>query len=78
MITKATGFSSKLDSGIAQVLGAKEDSKLFNKVKIFGRPESEDFLGLMYQLLGKGKQGNADLDLIRKTLIECSLEHTNC
>ena len=70
MITKATGFDSKLDSGIAQVLGAKEDSKLFNKVKIFGRPEAEDFLGLMYQLLGKGKQGDADLDLIRKTLIE--------
>jgi len=71
MVSKATGFDTRMvDSGIAGVLGAKQDQRIMSKLKIFGRPEAEDMLGLMYQVLGKGKQGDADLALIRKTLVE--------
>jgi len=40
------------------------------KFKFFLPPNAEDFMGLIYPLIGKGKQGDKDLEFIKETLID--------
>lgn len=49
----------------AQRIGAKVRSKF----KFFLPPSAEDFLGLLYDLLAKGKKGDAQLEFFNKYLI---------
>ena len=37
---------------------------------VFIRPAAEDFVGLLYKTLGKGKQGDADMAFYKKTLLD--------
>ena len=37
---------------------------------VFIRPAAEDFVGLLYKTLGKGKQGDADMVFYKKTLLD--------
>jgi len=41
-----------------------------NKFKLFVPPSAEDFVGLLYQFLGKGKQGEKHFAFLKKALIE--------
>ena len=41
-----------------------------NKFKLFIPPSAEDFVGLLYQFLGKGKQGEKHFAFLKKALIE--------
>jgi len=49
----------------AQTVGAKK-----GRFSFFTTPSAEDFLGLMYSLLGKGKKGEAQLKFIKDNLID--------
>lgn len=40
------------------------------KFSFFTTPSAEDFLGLLYKTLGKGKVGNAQLDFYKKNLLD--------
>lgn len=44
---------------------------------IFIAPSAEDFMGLMYKLLGKGKQGDADKKFIEDNIYKPYLQGTN-
>ena len=45
-------------------------SKNKGKFKFFIPPSADDFMGLMYYMVGKGKQGDADLAWIKKNLAD--------
>ncbi len=49
----------------AQIRGAEK-----GKYKFFIPPSAEDFKGLLYSFLGKGKKGEAHMDFFQKTLIQ--------
>jgi hypothetical protein len=52
---------------VSKVRGTKLGKN--KKGAIFVPYSHEDFLGLMYPLVGKGEQGNADLDFIKQTIL---------
>jgi hypothetical protein len=52
---------------VSKVRGTKLGKN--KKGAIFVPYSHEDFLGLMYPLIGKGEQGNADLDFIKQTIL---------
>ena len=52
---------------VSKVRGTKLGKN--KKGALFVPYSHEDFLGLMYPLVGKGKQGNADLDFIKQTIL---------
>jgi hypothetical protein len=76
MVNKAGGFKTgeRVPSGIAHLRGKRIDAKFRNKYKLFLSPEAEDFMGLMYNFLGKKKQGNQDKEFINRTLVTPYLE----
>ena len=76
MVNKASGFKpgERVPTGIAYLRGKQVDAKFRNKYKLFLTPEADDFMGLMYKLLGKKKQGNQDKEFINKTLVTPYLE----
>ncbi len=41
-----------------------------SRFDIFIRPAAEDFVGLLYKTLGKGKQGDADMAFYKKNLLD--------
>ena len=51
--------------------GKRKDAGLFKKfLKQFTiTPSAEDFMGLMYDLIGKGEQGNRHMKFIKDNLI---------
>ena len=49
----------------AQTVGRKK-----GRFSFFTTPSAEDFLGLLYKTLGKGKVGNAQLDFYKKNLLD--------
>ncbi len=49
---------------------AKNIGKQKGKFKFFVPPSAEDFVGLLYGFLGKGKQGDAQMDFFKQTLIK--------
>ena len=66
MIERTSGVKAgKVVSGAeAKTLGAK------SKWTFFVPPSAEDFKGLMYKMIGKGKQGDKDLAWFKKVLFD--------
>ncbi len=67
MIEDSTGIGAEktYSKARAQTVGAKK-----GRFSFFTTPSAEDFLGLMYNLLGKGKKGDAQLKFIKDNLID--------
>ena len=67
MIEDSTGIGAEktYSKARAQTVGAKK-----GRFSFFTTPSAEDFLGLMYNLLGKGKKGEAQLKFIKDNLID--------
>ena len=65
--TKGINPNAVFSDAAARVRGAKSDS--FWK-RIFIPPSAEDFMGLMYHFVGKGKKGDQHLAFIKKALID--------
>ena len=65
--TKGINPNAVFSDAAARVRGAKADK--FWK-RIFIPPSAEDFLGLMYHFVGKGKKGDQHLAFIKKALID--------
>ena len=67
IIERSTGIGArqKISDVRAAVQGARK-----GKFDIFISPSAEDFVGLLYKTLGKGKQGDADLAFYDKTLLK--------
>jgi len=65
--TKGIDPNAIFSDAAARVRGAKADK--FWK-RIFIPPSAEDFMGLMYHFVGKGKQGDKHLAFIKKALID--------
>jgi hypothetical protein len=66
MLSGATGFDIDdiISNARAKTLGKKR-----NNSSVFVPNSHEDFLGLMYPLLAKGKKGDEQLAFIKKTLV---------
>jgi hypothetical protein len=67
MIERTTGIKS--DKVYSRSEGIVE-GRVKGKFDFFIPPSAEDFKGLMYKLLGKGKQGDADLKFIKDKLLK--------
>jgi len=67
IIERSTGIGArqKISEARAAVQGTKK-----GKFDIFISPSAEDFVGLLYKTLGKGKQGDADLAFYKKNLLD--------
>ena len=65
MIQDVSGIPA--NERVSKVRGAKLGKN--KKGALFVPYSHEDFLGLMYPLVGKSKQGNADLDFIKQTIL---------
>ncbi len=67
IIERSVGISAKTKVGesTASIQGAKK-----GKFDLFISPSAEDFVGLLYKTLGKGKQGDADLVFYQETLLK--------
>lgn len=59
-ISKETEFSDIT----ARIIGANK-----GKFRIFVPPSAEDFLGLLYDFMGKGKEGEKHMEFFKRTLI---------
>jgi len=67
MIERKTGIKSfkKFSKTKAELVGAQKRSKNF-----FIPASADDFVGLLYSVLGKGKQGDADMMWIKQNLLD--------
>ena len=67
IIERSTGIGArqKISEVRAAVQGARK-----GKFDVFISPSAEDFVGLLYKTLGKGKQGDADLAFYDRTLLK--------
>ncbi|MHC4237334.1 MAG: hypothetical protein ACYSSM_03645 [Planctomycetota bacterium] len=67
ILESSTGIESfkEYSKAKAQTVGRKK-----GKFSFFTTPSAEDFLGLLYKTLGKGKKGDAQLDFYKKNLID--------
>ena len=67
MIERSTdiGAQKEFSTAAAKIRGAKK-----GRFKFFIPPSAEDFKGLMYAFLGKGKQGDADLAFFKEALFD--------
>ena len=63
--TKGVG-AEKVFSRVA----AQKRGKNIGKYKFFVPPSADDFAGLLYYFYGKGKQGNADMEFMKKALLD--------
>lgn len=76
MVSEKSGISSEIGEVLASKLGKKK-----GKWKFFIPPSADDFMGLMYYMVGKGQQGDADIKFIKEKLVDpfaegiASLEH---
>lgn len=67
---RAVGIArKKVAEASARHKGRKFDRSLRGKSRFFVPPEAEDFVGLLYKFLGKGKQGDADFQFFLDNLI---------
>tara|TARA_B100000902_G_scaffold24462_1_gene29445 strand:- start:6558 stop:14585 length:8028 start_codon:yes stop_codon:yes gene_type:complete len=67
MLERKKGMDSK------RVVGSEEARKMGQKKgrwKLFVPPSAEDFKGLLYSFLGRGKIGEADMAFFKKTLLD--------
>ncbi len=67
IIESSTGIETFKDYSRAK---AKTVGKNKGKFSFFTTPSAEDFLGLLYKTLGKGKVGDAQLDFYKKNLLD--------
>ena len=79
--SESASFDKKFNDIIERKKGI-ESSKRFSKVKgekrgkskgkfkFFIPPSAEDFMGLLYNFIGKGKQGEVDMAFFKKALID--------
>ena len=67
MIERKKGIPAEreLSAAKARILGENK-----GKFKFFVPPNAEDFAGLLYKFYGKGKQGDADMKLMKETLLD--------
>tara|TARA_R110001592_G_scaffold156209_2_gene386511 strand:+ start:23612 stop:32341 length:8730 start_codon:yes stop_codon:yes gene_type:complete len=67
MVERSVGISAEetISRAISRDIGANK-----NKRQLYIPPSAEDFLGLMYFIVGKGKQGDADLKFIKENLTD--------
>ena len=67
MIARATGFGTReqISDKVATMLGKNK-----GRFRFFIPPSADDFAGLMYYLVGKGKQGNDDLKFLKENLFD--------
>jgi len=67
MIERKTGIKSfkEFSKAKAELIGATKRSKNF-----FIPASADDFVGLLYSVLGKGKQGDADMAWIKENLLD--------
>lgn len=67
MLERKKGIKAglRISKARAEQLGAKK-----GRFRYFIPPNTEDFTGLLYNFLGKGKQGDKDFAFFRKTLID--------
>ena len=72
MIERSRGIPmSEIVSGAAaKIRGREKDSSIANRLNIFVPPAADDFVGLTYYMLGKGKQGDADMKFFKDNLID--------
>ena len=74
MLEESQGMKSdaKYSKTRAQLLGKKKDKGFFKWLgkQLTITPSAEDFMGLMYDLMGSGKQGNRHAQWIRDNLIK--------
>lgn len=75
-----SGLSTNMNSIIEQTKGLKANVKFGdvsarnlgrkqNKYRFFVPPSAEDFTGLMYDLMGKGKEGESHAEFFNETLV---------
>ena len=67
MIARATGFGTReqISDKVATMLGKNK-----GRFRFFIPPSADDFAGLMYYMVGKGKQGNNDLKFLKENLFD--------
>jgi hypothetical protein len=67
MIERKKGIPAgeEMSAAKASIIGRNK-----GKFKFFVPPNAEDFAGLLYKFYGKGKQGNADMKLMKETLLD--------
>ena len=67
ILEDSTGIKSEAEfsKARAQTVGAKK-----NKFTFFNTPSAEDFVGLIYKFLGKGKVGDAQFQFFQDNLID--------
>jgi hypothetical protein len=67
MIARATGFGTReqISDKVATMLGKNK-----GRFRFFIPPSADDFAGLMYYMVGKGKQGNDDLKFLKENLFD--------
>jgi len=67
ILESSTGIESfkEYSKAKAQTVGKKK-----GKFSFFTTPSAEDFLGLLYKTLGKGKVGEAQIDFYKKNLLD--------
>jgi hypothetical protein len=67
MVARKTGIEStaEISEKKADLLGKKK-----GRFKFFVPPSADDFMGLMYYMVSKGKQGDADLAWIKQNFID--------
>jgi predicted kinase len=66
---KGVGAEKVFSSAEARKRGSQPDIIRFIK-SLYIPPSAEDFKGLLYYFLGKGKQGNADMEFFTKNLLK--------
>ena len=65
MVSAKTGIEGEIGEAIANRLGKNK-----GKFRFFIPPSADDFMGLMYYLLGSGAQGDADIKFIKEKLVD--------
>ena len=67
MIERKKGIPAgkEMSASKASIIGRDK-----GKFKFFVPPNAEDFAGLLYKFYGKGKQGDADMKLMKETLLD--------
>jgi len=65
MLSRKTGLADEIGEVTASRLGKNK-----GKFKFFIPPSADDFMGLMYYFVGKGKQGEEDLKFIKDKFVD--------
>ena len=67
MLERTKGVAA--EKKFSRVVGQKR-GKNIGRYRFFVPPSAEDFAGLLYDFYGKGKQGDADMEFMKKALLD--------